>query len=79
MIDKALATIAQPAEAYYFQLYPLSLSIVSKNSELPAKGTTYRFTMLKGILSSTQVNKNLIKLGYLLRPISTTSTEDMSW
>lgn len=47
MIDKALATMNQN-DSYYFQLYPLSLYIVGEHSELPAPGTTYRFTILKG-------------------------------
>jgi hypothetical protein len=48
MIDKALATLGNQ-DPYYFQLYPLNLSIVNKQSEVPAPGTTYRFTVLKGI------------------------------
>lgn len=47
MIDKALATMNQ-GDSYYFQLYPLNLYIVGETSELPAPGTTYRFTILKG-------------------------------
>ncbi len=54
MIDKALTTISQSGggDAFYFQLYPLSLTIVGEDSEVPAPGTTYRFTIMKGIVCS---------------------------
>lgn len=49
MLDSALKVLTQPVgEVYYFQLYPLSLSIIGRNSEVPAPGTTYRFTIMKG-------------------------------
>ncbi len=52
MIEKALNTIGgAQAEAYYFQLYPLNLSIIGKESVVPEPGTTYRFSIIKGICS----------------------------
>ncbi len=54
MIDKALSSIASSqTEAYYFQLYPLNLSIIGKESVVPAPGTTYQFSILKGICAYT--------------------------
>ena len=61
MLDSALNTIAA-ADAYYFQLYPLSLSITNPECDLPSPGTTYRFTILKGIFILIQDNRNLMKL-----------------
>jgi hypothetical protein len=40
-------------DSFYFQLYPLSLAIANPQCELPASGTTYRFTVLKGISLSS--------------------------
>lgn len=53
MLDKALShiqnTAQNAAETYYFQLVPLTLSIIGKDSQVPAPGTTYKFCILKGI------------------------------
>ncbi len=52
MIDNVLAGLNptfNQGESYYFQLYPLSLTIVGKDSTVPAPGTTYRFTIVKGM------------------------------
>ena len=46
-IVKALETITN-SDSFYFQLYPLSLYIVNPQCDLPAPGTTYRLTLLKG-------------------------------
>lgn len=71
MIDKALAGLnPQGGESYYFQLYPLNLSIIGKDSEVPAPGTTYRFTILKGTYCVIQVSKNLIRTNWQLMLIS---------
>jgi hypothetical protein len=52
MIDRALANINPiQADTYYFQLYPLNLTIVGKESVAPPSGTTYRFTVFKGTAS----------------------------
>jgi len=62
MIDRAL-NFGPPVqqESYYFQLIPVSLSIINKESEVPAKGTTYRFGIFKGMLLFTQSNKNSMR------------------
>jgi hypothetical protein len=62
MIDRALGFGPIQQDSYYFQLIPLSLSIISKESELPAEGTTYRFSVAKGILSLIQASKNSTKI-----------------
>ncbi len=48
MIDRVLNMGVANQESYYFQLIPLSLSIINRESELPVQGTTYRFTISKG-------------------------------
>lgn len=48
MIDRVLNFGPVQQESYYFQLIPLSLSMINPSSELPAKGTTYRFSVSKG-------------------------------
>jgi hypothetical protein len=48
MIDRALNFSPVQQESFYFQLIPLALSIINKESEVPAKGTTYRFGVFKG-------------------------------
>ena len=67
MLDRAIDTIAN-ADSYYFQLYPLSLAVANSGCDLPAQGTTYRFTILKGTPASTQVSKSLMRLNYPFRP-----------
>ena len=69
MLDKAIDTITT-ADAYYFQLYPLSLSVSNPDCELPAPGTTYRFTVLKGIFYATQVNRNSMRPNFQSKPTS---------
>jgi hypothetical protein len=49
MIDRVLNFGPVQQESYYFQLIPISLSIVNKQCELPAQGTTYKFIVVKGI------------------------------
>lgn len=49
MIDRVLNLGVNNQESYYFQLIPLSLTIINQESELPVHGTTYRFTISKGI------------------------------
>lgn len=48
MIDRALNISPVQQESFHFQLIPLTLYMINKESELPAKGTTYRFTVFKG-------------------------------
>jgi hypothetical protein len=60
MLDKALETITN-SDAFYFQLYPLSLYIANPHCDLPASGTTYRLTLLKGTHPSTQDSKSSTK------------------
>lgn len=62
MIERALNFGPVQQESYYFQLIPISLSIVNKECELPAQGTTYKFLVFKGKLMSIQVHKNSIKI-----------------
>ena len=49
MIDRVLNLGPVQQDSYYFQLIPISLSIVNKQCELPAQGTTYKFIVVKGI------------------------------
>jgi len=46
MIDSMFT--AQGQESYYFQLIPVGLTIINRESDLPSQGTTYRFSILKG-------------------------------
>jgi hypothetical protein len=46
MIDNFLNK--NPGDSFYFQLYPLSLSIIGQESVLPDPSTTYKFSVLKG-------------------------------
>ena len=69
MLDSALSTINN-ADSYYFQLYPLSLSISNPDCDLPAPGTTYRFTILKGTRPLIQANRSSTRLNCLLRSTS---------
>ena len=63
MIDRVInQNLNQQQESFYFQLIPISLTLVNKQSDLPAAGTTYRFSVHKGIISSIQVHKNSIKI-----------------
>ena len=69
MLDSA-SNMISTADAYYFQLYPLSLAVTNPECDLPSPGTTYRFTILKGISFLIQDNRNSIKLNSPLRPTS---------
>ena len=62
MIDKVLGFGPVQLEGYYFQLIPLFLSIVGKESLLPAEDTTYRFNIWKGTNFYIKANKNLMKI-----------------
>ena len=48
---------ASKAESYYFQVLPLFLSVVGKESELPVAGTTYRFSVSKGMGAGIQASR----------------------
>lgn len=48
MIDRALNLGNTQADSFYFQLYPINLAIVDKNSVMPEPGTTYKFAIFKG-------------------------------
>jgi hypothetical protein len=63
MLDNALSSINN-ADSYYFQLYPISLSISNPNCDLPASGTTYRFTILKGKSTLIKANKSSMRPNY---------------
>lgn len=70
MIDRALAGLnASQQDTYYFQLYPLNLTIVGKESVAPPSGTTYRFTVSKGNCILIKENRNSMKLNYRLKLI----------
>jgi len=57
MLDRALNFGPVQQDLCYFQLIPINLSIVGKDSELPAQGTTYRFSITKGTTWFTKVHK----------------------
>ena len=63
MIDRMLGPGLQQGESYYFQLIPISLTLINKDSELPPRDTTYRFTIFKGARSSIQGRRNSTKTG----------------
>ena len=64
MIDRMLGPGLQQGESYYFQLIPIGLTLVNKDSELPSRDTTYRFTIYKGIcVFYGKAPKNLTKTG----------------
>lgn len=48
MLDDILIMGTISKHAFYFQIIPIYLSIFGKDSELPAQGTTYRFSIHKG-------------------------------
>jgi len=70
MIDRAVNFKPDQQESFYFQLIPLSLAIIDPQSQLPTPGTTYRFTIYKGISTFIQVSKSLMKTNYRLIQIS---------
>ena len=74
MLDSALSSISN-ADSYYFQLYPLSLSISNPDCDLPASGTTYRFTILKGTHLPTQASRSSTRPSSPSRSTSGTSME----
>jgi hypothetical protein len=47
MLDDILL-LGPSKNAYYFQVVPLWLSIVGKDSQLPAEGTAYKLSLHKG-------------------------------
>lgn len=69
MIDRVLNFGPVQQDSYYFQLIPISLAIVTA-SDLPAKDTTYKFTVSKGTPSPMQEHKNLMRIRFPLRPVS---------
>jgi hypothetical protein len=49
MLDRIVSHgINHDQESFYFQLIPISLTLVDTQAELPAAGTTYRFSVFKG-------------------------------
>lgn len=55
MLDEFLVINPGVKDSYHFQIVPLYLSLVGKDSILPAQGTTYRFLVQKGEISLIQV------------------------
>ena len=70
MIDHVLNLGPVQQESYYFQLIPISLAMVNPSSELPAAGTTYRFTVSKGMIGLIQRIRDSMRIRYPLRLIS---------
>ena len=70
MLDEILLIGPSSKNSYYFQIVPLFLTLVGKDTELPAQGTTYRFSVHKGTHPSTQVIINLTKTGIPFKPTS---------
>ena len=71
MLDRVVNQgLNQPQESFYFQLIPISLTLVDSNCELPAKGTTYRFSVFKGTYALIQVPRNSTKTGSQSQPNS---------
>lgn len=77
MLDKALDTIAK--DSYYFQLHPILIRIGSRDIELPAPDTTYRFIIMKGTHSFRQALKNLTRTNFLFKSISDWLKDNMLW
>ena len=70
MLDELLILGPPIKEEYHFQIVPLFLSMVGKDSILPAQGTTYRFSVHKGQTILTQAITNLIKIDIPSKPTS---------
>ena len=71
MLDEILLIGPSSKNSYYFQIVPLFLSIVGKETELPGQGTTYRFSVHKGTSFLIEVTISLIKTGTQSWPILT--------
>jgi hypothetical protein len=74
MIDRVLNLGPVQQESYYFQLIPISLSIVNKDCELPAKDTTYKYLVFKGTSPPIQASKGSMRTRSPSRPPSKWST-----
>jgi hypothetical protein len=70
MIDRVLNLGPVQQDSYYFQLIPISLSIINPDSELPAPGTTYRFSVSKGNPAATQASRSSTRTRSPWRPVS---------
>ena len=68
MFTGVLDGAASKAESYYFQVLPLFLSVVGKESELPAAGTTYRFSVSKGRVGVRQESRPSTRASSRSRP-----------
>ena len=65
MLDRMVNQgLNQPQESFYFQLIPISLTLINTSCDLPAQGTTYRFSVFKGISIHIKELRNLTKIGF---------------
>ena len=80
MIDRFVNQgLNQPQESFYFQLIPLSLKLVNPESDLPAQGTTYRFSVLKGKGRDMKGLRSSTKTGFRYRQSSRRCRSTMRW
>ena len=80
MIDRMVNQgLNQPQESFYFQLIPISLTLVNTGCDLPAQGTTYRFSVFKGTFIDIQGHKSSTKTGFPSQLILRFRTASMSF